>query len=460
MVVMPDCGGGWIHDTGGGGPGAIPPLVLEQISKFGEKGVVISGLVAWMEAQMDTQGSDIWLSLAERCFQDSEVSAAKEALKLASGTALEALVTDFNKNRKGENKKVKELDDIKRAVLALREAGKMPLVMATSKQLTRCPQSWGVPDSPSSQDIMGKISYLEKAMADSIEQQKEQFKQIRAELAPLKASQIPKSPSIPVVTFGSDTPNTKKRKIAEESENSKQNAEYPPLQQSYADIAGISPLGQGQEVAGLKLLQNILRTKAPQTPKAQKNICFGISKSSQDGSDCTNLSADVNLVATGVAKDCTKDNLKEYLVAKGIKVVEVEQLTKQEVLSQVRTLTFRVAIKASDYEAALKPEIWPFRVGVRHYRPPRRDRPEGGWQGQSRQSGGNVTGALRGQGEGQLYSDTRHLGAAHRLPPGHPGRAGASQQLMSAPQQNPVELSNMWNILATLGSRAGLNQNP
>ena len=72
--------------------------------------------------------------------------------------------------------------------------------------------------------------------------------------------------------------------------------------------------------------------------------------------DCTKLSGDVNLVATGVAKDCTEEDLKEFLAGKGIMVVEVEKLTKPEVVDLVRTITFRVAVKAADYEAALRPE--------------------------------------------------------------------------------------------------------
>ena len=37
---------------------------------------------------------------------------------------------------------------------------------------------------------------------------------------------------------------------------------------------------------------------------------------------------------------------------------------------------------------ALKPEVWPYRVGVRHYKAPRRERPDNSWQGQVEQQGG------------------------------------------------------------------------
>ena len=49
--------------------------------------------------------------------------------------------------------------------------------------------------------------------------------------------------------------------------------------------------------------------------------------------------ANVSLVASGVGKGCTPEKLKEFLVGKGINPVEVEMLTKKEVLDQVRTLT-------------------------------------------------------------------------------------------------------------------------
>ena len=111
MADIPDCGGPWVQDTGGGDgdEGSLPPAVVDQLIVFGEKGVVVSGMITWMEAQMETHGSIIWLSLAERCFQDKEVNQAKEALKAAKGTLLETLVPDFKKNRSGVNKKTAEI---------------------------------------------------------------------------------------------------------------------------------------------------------------------------------------------------------------------------------------------------------------------------------------------------------------------------------------------------------------
>ena len=138
------------------------------------------------------------------------------------------------------------------------------------------------------------------------------------------------------------------------------------------------------------MLQNMMKLGQQQPQqKPQRN---GSARTTGEGSASTEtmLAADVCLVASGVGKGCTEDNLKKFLVGKGITPVEVKLMTKPDVVNEVRTLTFTVAVKPADYDAALKPEVWPYRVAVRHYRAPRRERPEGSWQEQSGRSGGQI----------------------------------------------------------------------
>ena len=54
-------------------------------------------------------------------------------------------------------------------------------------------------------------------------------------------------------------------------------------------------------------------------------------------------------------------------------VTDVTKLTTLATFPGARTNTFKVCIKASDYDKALKPEVWPLRVGVRLFRPKRSD---------------------------------------------------------------------------------------
>ena len=98
--VMPDCGGSWVpDDTGGEGVGELPPCVLEQISKLTGHGIVIRGVITWMQAQIDILGSDIWICLAERCFLAAEVTVAKEVLTRAKWNVLETLLPEYKTSK-------------------------------------------------------------------------------------------------------------------------------------------------------------------------------------------------------------------------------------------------------------------------------------------------------------------------------------------------------------------------
>ena len=298
---------------------------------------------------------------------------------------------------------------------------------------------------------------------------------IKEEIVSIETSGSRANP-VPGVILTQDTPNTKKRKLEEHQQTQQHHTQYQqqqqqqPEQQSYANVArgvysttnlaGISPLSQGtggrHHHQGIRLLQNILQKSHQQSGQNSRNLCVGSAKANNSGGDDTKLSGDVSLVATGVAKDCTEEDLREFLSSKGIEPVEVEKLTKVEVMDMVRTITFRVAVKASDYEAALKPEVWPYRVGVRHYRAPRRPASSSGWKGQSSHTGGSINSAtLGGAANNSNQNNKYHASNMLHLPPGHPGRVGPEQQLMSPGQKNPIEVSNFWNILSTLASSGG-----
>ena len=108
-------------------------------------------------------------------------------------------------------------------------------------------------------------------------------------------------------------------------------------------MAGITPIGQQQ---GLKVLQNILNKQRlqPVSPK-NKTICYGSAKASREGGEDTQLSGDVSLVASGVAKDCTAEMLKEFLADKDINAKEVELLTKEEYQEYLGTCVLLPSLK-------------------------------------------------------------------------------------------------------------------
>jgi hypothetical protein len=191
------------------------------------------------------------------------------------------------------------------------------------------------------------------------------------------------------------------------------------------------------------MLQQKLQQKL--TPRPQKNICFGTSKTLGDGTKETLLAADIDLVASGVSKDCSNDNLKDFLMDKGIEVVAVETLTKDEVLPQVRTKTFKITVKAGQYEKALMPEVWPYRVAVRHFRAPKC---EGSWSEQSGRTGGRIGDQPGGRNGGR---PPQHRPSAGQLPVGHPNQRTNKQQVM---KQTPdtIPLRNLYQLLDQMGS--------
>ena len=457
-VILPDCGGTWVPDTGGGGTGTLPTAVMKHLLEHGKRGVVLSGLVAWIEVQIDTLGGcDTWRPIAERNWLDCEVTAAKEALKEVCGQELLTLVPDFKTNRQGTNKKHKELEDIMKAVVALQNNNSMPLVIASSDMMGRCPSGWGQPDSPTSQDIMGKVHMLEEAMSSFMDQQRKQMDKVCQELATVRVMG-PRTPGL-VNTNYLDSPS-KKRKVCPEGTTAQ-------LSYAGATMSGVKPLapqqeqqqlqqgqqlihqGQGQvhygqphqqQQASMRVIQSLMQHQHGSTPRQQKNICYGTAKTAGEEGDIRHLAANIDLVASGVSKDCSEDDLKEFLKSKEINAVAVETLTRDEVLQNVRTKTFKITVTPAEYESALKPEVWPYRVAVRHYRAPKRT--DTSWSNQSGRAGGVVD---RG---GQVGGGNSSANGAFLQGSVRPRQAQSHQQL-----PDPVQLQNLFGILGQLGSR-------
>jgi hypothetical protein len=57
--------------------------------------------------------------------------------------------------------------------------------------------------------------------------------------------------------------------------------------------------------------------------------------------------------------------MTDFLENKGIKVVDVIEMTRAEVLDNVRVKSMKVVVKASEYEKVMDASNWPSRVGVR-----------------------------------------------------------------------------------------------
>ena len=96
--------------------------------------------------------------------------------------------------------------------------------------------------------------------------------------------------------------------------------------------------------------------------RRQNGILHGTAK---DQSRDTTFAANIDIVAYGVATQVTGIELSKFIEDKGIKVLDCVLLTKYE---HAWTLSYRVTIRACDYEKSQDASIWPYRIGVRPFK--------------------------------------------------------------------------------------------
>ena len=164
-------GGGW---EGGGESDAINRGLLEFLQNNGKNGVVIDGVVAWIDVQTDGVAEAIWMSQAEAKYSDEEVNDAKKALWDAAGKN----IGDSFPKRIGKSKRGSDIDDIHKALMKLKCSNALPLILASSRMVARGPVSHGIPVDASNDDVVSRVSSLEDSMTAFMKQQNEQIKNL------------------------------------------------------------------------------------------------------------------------------------------------------------------------------------------------------------------------------------------------------------------------------------------
>ena len=241
-------------------------------------------------------------------------------------------------------------------------------------------------------EIQNQMKSLENTMEEFMKTSKKQMEDLVHEVRkPSKKTLVtPKTPG--------KTPRVEEPAICSRGMDTRMEATNP----LFSEVVGLHPPGRSppsSQLLNQEMLQKALESSMKANKKVKeksRNIFRG--NSSEDSS----LSADVDLVASGVAKDADEDKLKEFLKSKGIDVLKVECLTKPELVleNKVRSKTMKVTVKASELDKAMKPEVWPSRVGVRHYRAPQRSMQgegEGSWASQSAKAGGRMEERVQGR---------------------------------------------------------------
>ena len=255
-------------------------------------------------------------------------------------------------------------------------------------------------------DVISKMKVVEDSLNSFIKQNNDQMRELTSSVAKATIS-APRG----VITRSDEnleTPGTKRRRMANVEESVtgitpvqnnirtspafsnvvRQNipgvneqCQFPALQPSQQQIRHLQQQQQ-QHYQPRQFRQPSQTPGRPNSDSSRNNqrknptLVFG-NGTTTDVSDKFSLTADVNLVASGVSKDITIDQLKNFITSKGITVTDIALLTnfyKEE----SKSYSYRIAIKAADYEKVMNPDVWPYRVSIHLYKT-KRSQPQQDW---------------------------------------------------------------------------------
>ena len=389
-------------DSSGEEEAKPPDVIIKMLTEFGEHGIVVDGIIAWVAMNREMTAENIIKQLMGKSLSLGEMLKSRETLRASGGPEL---VKWFEEKPKTRTERKGAVEDIVDAMTFLSESKKMPFILAGPEQLRRCPGAGSSSQTVPVQELETKIESLEKCMTDFMDYNKKQIEALTAEVK--KTVETRKTPEVPEITIHSPAPG-KKRKTSEitvEAEvyntpaGGMAHARPSFSQVAMTGVLPIQPLGRksssSHPVTTQMMKTAIENAFISQEKSKNKQKGRNVFRGNAAEAEASSLAADVDLVASGVAKDARIKQMKDFLIAKGIDVMNVESLTKPELITEgkVRSQTMKVTVKATHLEKAMDPSMWPYRVGVRHYRAPQRSRQgagDGSWASQSAQSGGRI----------------------------------------------------------------------
>ena len=84
MAVLPSSGGPWVgaseEDGDTHSKGNPPDLAVKMMEEHGQHGILISGLISWIEVNRHQAAGTIWRQVAETAWEHEEVTEAKKLL--------------------------------------------------------------------------------------------------------------------------------------------------------------------------------------------------------------------------------------------------------------------------------------------------------------------------------------------------------------------------------------------
>ena len=358
-----------------------------DVKATAKNGIVLSGVLAWVDIQSHTTAEGVRQEQMASLFTVEEIEEAIEDLWGVCGGA-DSVIGTMPRRNIGPNKVKNLVDDLFKAFNKLTENDKKPAILTTSVQM-RTIRPYNVDDSNINQsDVMERVKLLEGCISNQnktimdLVSKIENLSQAQAQMSKPVHLQPPPPPAewqdregatggFPPLSRTVNLLNQaynrtpKRRRVSEEVVNG-----------SMADIrnagTGAGAGNQWATVAGRNLERQgkgVQKEQEPDlTPRRhwrQKSLI--VNGSSNTNNDDKSFAADICLVAGGVSKNATVEKLTEYLQNKGLNIVKCDLLTNPTAIDNVRSLSFKVTIKAEDLEKASDASIWPYRVVVRKF---------------------------------------------------------------------------------------------
>ena len=317
-----------------------------------KNGVILNGVLTWIDIQQKTTAPLVWRNQANAWFSEPEVMEAKEALWKICENKVDIIGKMVN--RTSSDKKNVSIGDIGDAMAKLKEKDVLPLMLSSSLMLQRVPcYNTTSKDDTDVTTVATRVKALEDSMNEYMKQQTNQMNNL---LNTVKKH----SPSTNIgAQMGNGAGYIQQQRTRMESLSKKHKLDddesevFPPLQPSGHRVsqpihpsgrssqptlppgppAGISAPPQAnhtqsyaQTAQSTRQSNNQPGQQPPFRPRRQSTLLFGQAKTGKDNQTQL-LAANVNLVASGVSKAATGNQLKEFLEDKGIKVTEIECMT-------------------------------------------------------------------------------------------------------------------------------------
>ena len=179
----------------------IPGLqeTVTCLSNLALHGVILNGLLLWVDIQRRTIASGIWKAEATKHFTQEEITNAKNLL----WDACDENIIGKLINRQGGNKSQTEIDDIETALSKLAEKQVMPLYVATSTMVIQNPKANEIITCPNFEEIKKQIDKLDKKYDRTVSKTDQGSKKVEEVLKRLDVidrnmkGKEPRTPQIP-----------------------------------------------------------------------------------------------------------------------------------------------------------------------------------------------------------------------------------------------------------------------